>query len=212
MLSAGEKSSKVSTAQVEDLLGQPLFRKQKPRRGVGVVNGLAWTSLGGTTLAVECSVVFSGSRGLKQTGQLGDVMKESAQIAYSYISSNLVDFGAEEGFFDESTIHIHVPEGATPKDGPSAGITMASALLSLATGKPLLKNVAMTGELTLTGNVLPVGGIREKVIAARRANINEVILPYENKRDYDELPEHVKENVSVRFAASFPEVANTLFS
>ena len=212
MLAAGEKSSKVSTAQVEDLLGQPLFRKQKPRRGVGVVNGLAWTSLGGTTLAVECSVVFSGSRGLKQTGQLGDVMKESAQIAYSYISSNLVDFGAEEGFFDESTIHIHVPEGATPKDGPSAGITMASALLSLATGKPLLKNVAMTGELTLTGNVLPVGGIREKVIAARRANINEVILPYENKRDYDELPEHVKENVSVRFAASFPEVANTLFS
>ena len=212
MLSEGERSARVNTSTVEDLLGQPLFRKQKPRRGVGVVNGLAWTSLGGTTLAVECSRVFSGARGLKQTGQLGDVMKESAQIAYSYISSNLKEFDVEEGFFDESTIHIHVPEGATPKDGPSAGITMASALLSLASERPLVKNIAMTGELTLTGNVLPVGGIREKVIAARRASIKEVILPYENKRDYDELPEHVKENITVHFAASFNEVANILFS
>ena len=212
MLSDGSKSTRVSTSGVEELLGQPLFRKQKPRRGIGVVNGLAWTSLGGTTLAVECSQVFSGARGLKQTGQLGDVMKESAQIAYSYISSNLREFGAEDGFFDEATIHIHVPEGATPKDGPSAGITMASALLSLARGKPLMKDVAMTGELTLTGNVLPVGGIREKVIAARRANIKQVILPYENKRDYDELPDHIKENVTVHFAAFFNEVAQTLFT
>jgi endopeptidase La len=212
MLSEGERSARVNTSTVEDLLGQPLFRKQKPRRGVGVVNGLAWTSLGGTTLAVECSRVFSGARGLKQTGQLGDVMKESAQIAYSYISSNLKEFDVEEGFFDELTIHIHVPEGATPKDGPSAGITMASALLSLASERPLVKNIAMTGELTLTGNVLPVGGIREKVIAARRAGIKEVILPNENKRDYDELPEHVKEYITVHFAASFNDVANILFS
>ena len=125
------------------------------------------------------------NRGFKLTGQLGDVMKESAEIAYSYVVAHLREFGCETDFFDMSMVHLHVPEGATPKDGPSAGITMATALVSLARGERLPRPLAMTGELTLTGQVLAVGGIREKVIAARRARITEVILPFANKGDYD---------------------------
>ncbi|HAK52506.1 MAG TPA: endopeptidase La [Gammaproteobacteria bacterium] len=208
LLEDDKQKISVSGKDIETYLGAPIFKKQKPRKGVGVVNGLAWTALGGTTLAIECSQIHDGSRGFKQTGQLGDVMKESAQIAYSYVASNLLDLGAPEHFFDDAFIHLHVPEGATPKDGPSAGVTMATALLSLALGSPVKGDIAMTGELTLTGKVLPVGGIREKVIAAKRAGINELILPQDNERDYDEIPEYIKEGLEANFVVQFGEVAS----
>ena len=202
----------IGTKEVGQILGAPIFRKQSPRKGVGVVNGLAWTSMGGTTLAVEASVVHDSNRGFKQTGQLGSVMQESAEIAYSYVAGNLKHLGISETFFDKAMIHLHVPEGATPKDGPSAGVTMASSLTSLALGKPITRNVAMTGELTLTGKVLPVGGVKEKVIAAKRAGIAEVILPKDNERDYDEMPDYLKENLEVHFASDYQDVAELLFS
>jgi ATP-dependent Lon protease len=168
--------------------------------------------MGGTTLAVEASVVHDNSRGFKQTGQLGSVMQESAEIAYSYVAGNLKHLGIAENFFDKAMIHLHVPEGATPKDGPSAGVTMASSLTSLALGKPIIRNVAMTGELTLTGKVLPVGGVKGKVIAAKRAGIAEVILPIDNERDYDEMPDYLKENLEVHFVTDYPDIARLLFS
>ncbi|MEK9871351.1 MAG: S16 family serine protease, partial [Gammaproteobacteria bacterium] len=211
LLENGNEPISIGNQQVEEILGAPIFRKQRPSRGVGVINGLAWTSLGGTTLAVEASVVHDGSRGFRQTGQLGDVMKESAQIAYSYIASHLEQFDADAHFFDNAMIHLHVPEGATPKDGPSAGITMATSLLSLALGKRVKRNIAMTGELTLTGLVLPIGGVKEKVIAARRAGIAEVILPADNERDFDELPDYLKEDIEVHFASTFGDVAALCF-
>ncbi|MAY34636.1 MAG: endopeptidase La [Spongiibacteraceae bacterium] len=202
---------KVGVEDVENFLGKPIFKKEKPQRGVGVVNGLAWTAMGGATLGVECSRVHSLNRAFKLSGQLGDVMKESADIAYSYVIANLEHFGGDPKYFDEATVHLHVPEGATPKDGPSAGVTMASALLSLALNKPPKAGFAMTGELTLTGQVLPVGGIREKVIAAKRIGIKKVILPEDNRRDFDELPDYVKKGVTAYFAENFENVRELLF-
>ncbi|MFZ5621599.1 MAG: endopeptidase La [Pseudomonadota bacterium] len=202
---------RIGTRQIEDYLGQPLFHREKPFSGVGVVTGLAWTALGGATLNIEATRVHSKNRGFKLTGQLGDVMKESAEIAYSYVASHLKQYQGDPTFFDESFVHLHVPEGATPKDGPSAGITMAAALLSLARGERVKRPVAMTGELTLTGQVLPIGGVREKIIAARRSRIFEVILPEANRRDYDELPEHVRQGMTVHFAGHFRDVAAVLF-
>ncbi|MCA1790966.1 MAG: endopeptidase La, partial [Thioalkalivibrio sp.] len=165
----GDKNTRlrVGKKDIEDFLGKPVFTQEKPQRGVGVVTGLAWTAMGGVTLAVESSQVHTASRGFKQTGSLGDVMKESAEIAYSHVTAHLKDYGGDADFLETSTVHLHVPEGATPKDGPSAGITMATALVSLARNQRIRRHLAMTGELTLTGQVLAVGGIREKVIAAR---------------------------------------------
>ncbi|MCB1647659.1 MAG: endopeptidase La, partial [Pseudomonadales bacterium] len=197
----------VGVNDIESWLGAPYFRKQQSNRGLGIVNGLAWTSLGGTTLAIESSVVHQHSNGFRLTGQLGDVMQESAQIAYSYIRANLARLGGAGEFFDDRFVHLHVPEGATPKDGPSAGITMATALLSLAKDKALARDIAMTGELTLTGRVLPVGGIREKVIAARRAGVREIILPADNERDYDEMPAYLKKGLTLHFVGHFDQVA-----
>lgn len=212
LLEDDTKKISIGVKQVEEILGAPYFRKQKSRRGVGVINGLAWTSMGGTTLAIEASQVHDGSRGFRQTGQLGNVMQESAQIAYSYVASHLAELGAPNNFFDNAMIHLHVPEGATPKDGPSAGITMASALLSLALKKPVNRNIAMTGELTLTGSVLPIGGVTEKIIAAKRAGIPEVILPADNERDYDQMADYLKDNIKVHFAADYKEIAPLLFN
>ncbi|VAW81832.1 ATP-dependent protease La Type I, partial [hydrothermal vent metagenome] len=171
----------------------------------------AWTSMGGATLSVEANRIHSFNRGFKLTGQLGDVMKESAEIAYSYILANAEHWGASPDFFEKSLIHLHVPAGATPKDGPSAGVTMATALLSVAKGCKPKHNLAMTGELTLTGQVLPVGGIREKVIAARRVNIRELILPVANKGDFEEIPEYIREGISVHFAEQYSDVAEWVF-
>ena len=167
--------------------------------------------MGGATLNIEATRVHSKNRGFKLTGQLGDVMKESAEIAYSYVSSHLKQYEGDPAFFDDSFVHLHVPEGATPKDGPSAGITMATALLSLARNERIRRPLAMTGELTLTGQVLPIGGVREKVIAARRSRIHELILPEANRRDYEELPEHIRNGMEVHFASHFRDVAEVVF-
>ena len=201
----------VAPDTLKDFLGPPVFRKEAPQRGVGVVTGLAWTAMGGATLEIEATRVHTKNRGFRLTGQLGEVMRESAEIAYSYVSSNLAQYEGDPTFFDEAFVHLHVPEGATPKDGPSAGITMASALLSLAKGEQLARPLAMTGELTLTGRVLPVGGIREKLIAAKRVGIKEALLPEANRRDYDELPDYVRKGIAVHFVAHFHEVVALVF-
>ena len=210
-LLAGEKKLSISGKNLTDFLGQPYFQTEKTQRGVGVVTGLAWTAMGGATLSIEANQVHSKQRGFKLTGQLGDVMKESAEIAYSYVASNLSQFSLNPEQLDEAFLHLHVPEGATPKDGPSAGVTMATALLSLLMKKRVPRKVAMTGELTLTGQVLAVGGIREKVIAARRVGIKEVILPEACRRDFDELPDYLKQGLTVHFAEQYSDVFHTLW-
>lgn len=211
LLEAPDLSIKLGPKDLEPALGMPLFRREQVLAGVGVITGLAWTSMGGATLPIEATRVHSLNRGFKLTGQLGEVMKESAEIAYSYISSHLKTYSAAPDFFDQAFIHLHVPEGATPKDGPSAGISMASALLSLARNQAPKKGIAMTGELTLTGQVLPIGGVREKVIAARRQKIFELILPEANRGDFEELPEYLKQGMSAHFARRFSDVAKLLF-
>jgi ATP-dependent Lon protease len=201
----------ISPDELKDYLGNPLFRDDRGMSGPGIVTGLAWTSMGGATLTIEAVHTHSFNRGFKLTGQLGDVMRESAEIAYGYIVSHAEEFEVDPNFFRKSFIHLHVPAGATPKDGPSAGITMASALLSLARGEELARPLAMTGEMTLTGEVFPVGGIREKVIAARRSGIKELIIPKDNQGDYEEVPDHITKGIKVHFVASFAEVAPLLF-
>ena len=201
----------VSRNKVEDLLGAPLFKKQKQSQGVGVVNGLAWTARGGTLLAVEATRVHGGYQGFRLTGRLGSVMQESALIAYSYVLANLERLGGKAGSFVEEMIHLHVPEGATPKDGPSAGVTMATALLSLARGRAIRRNIAMTGELTLTGKVLAIGGVKEKIIAAKKSGVSEIILPAANQRDYEELADYIKQDLIAHFVASYPELKSICF-
>ncbi len=211
VLEAPSTQERINPQGLIDLLGQPVFRHENPQRGVGVVTGLAWTAMGGATLEVEAARVHSKQRGFRLTGQLGEVMRESAEIAYSYIAANLGIYQGDPAFFDETYVHLHVPEGATPKDGPSAGVTMATALLSLARNESLVRPVAMTGELTLTGRVLPVGGIREKLIAAKRIGYSAVILPAANQRDYDDLPDYVRRGVKVSFVEHFREVVALVF-
>ncbi len=211
LLNEGDKNISVKASSLEHYLGSPQFRKEKNLSGVGIVTGLAWTSLGGATLPIEASVIHQQGRSFKLTGQLGDVMKESAELAYSFVSSHLHELNARAEFYDKAAVHLHVPEGATPKDGPSAGVTMASALLSLALNRAPLKGFAMTGELTLTGHVLAIGGVREKVIAAKRLGIHQIIVPEANRGDVDELPEYVKEGVNFHFASHFRDIAKLLF-
>jgi len=206
-----EPPIEVTKEDLKEYLGPPVFRDERRITGPGVVTGLAWTAMGGATLSIEAVHTHSFNRGFKLTGQLGDVMKESAEIAYGYVVSHAKQFGIDPEFFEKAFIHLHVPAGATPKDGPSAGITMASALLSLARNKPV-RRIAMTGELTLTGQVFPVGGIREKVIAARRAGIRELILPADNRGDWEEIPDYIRKGIEVHFAATFDDVAPLLFS
>jgi ATP-dependent Lon protease len=201
----------VTADMLAEYINEPPYIPEKPQAGIGVVTGLAWTALGGATLTIEATKVHTLNRGFKLTGKLGEVMKESAEIAYSYISSHLKLYKADDKFFDEAFVHLHVPEGATPKDGPSAGITMATALLSLARNEKISRPLAMTGELTLTGQVLPVGGIREKVIAAKRVGIHELILPNANQPDFDRLPDYVKAGLSVSFVKHYKDVAKLVF-
>ena len=203
----------VDAKNVNEYLGVAPFTREKTLHGVGIVTGLAWTSLGGATLPVEAELVDEYAKGFKLTGHLGDVMKESASIALSYVSSHLHELAPDvkENYFEKADIHLHVPEGATPKDGPSAGITMASALLSLVLKRAPVKNVAMTGELSLTGSVLAIGGIREKVIAAKRVGIYTLIVPKANEADVAELPDYVKEGVTFHYVDKYPEVAAILF-
>lgn len=211
LLDDPEAKIRIGARDLEEALGMPVFRNERVLAGTGVITGLAWTSMGGATLPIEATRIHTLNRGFKLTGQLGEVMKESAEIAYSYVSSHLRQFGGDPSFFDQAFVHLHVPEGATPKDGPSAGITMASALLSLARNQAPKKGVAMTGELTLTGQVLPIGGVREKVIAARRQKIHELILPEANRGSYEELPDYLKAGITVHFAKRYSDVARVLF-
>ncbi|HAK97267.1 MAG TPA: endopeptidase La [Planctomycetes bacterium] len=195
------------------LLGRPAFTDEALRAAprAGVVTGLAWTSLGGDVLHVEATRVRTDKDTFKQTGQLGSVMVESSEIAYTYIRSYVDADPALRDFFLKGSIHLHVPAGATPKDGPSAGITMAAALYSLATGTPPRKAFAMTGELTLTGRVMPVGGIKEKTIAAKRYRIADLIFPEENRKDFKELPAHVRRGLRPHYVGSFAEAAAIVF-
>ncbi len=201
----------IKKEDLESYLGHAIFKDERNLNGVGVITGLAWTSMGGATLSIEAVHTHSFNRGFKLTGQLGDVMKESAEIAYGYILSHAEIFNADPDYFKEAFIHLHVPAGATPKDGPSAGVAMASALLSLALNRKPVRNIAMTGELTLTGEVFPIGGVREKVIAARRAGIRELILPADNQGDYEEIPQHITRGFKVHFASQYVDVAAVLF-
>jgi ATP-dependent Lon protease len=197
---------------VDQFLGKPVFTADEIFESrAGVVTGLAWTSLGGATLQVEATSVPSSAKGFKQTGQLGGVMVESAEIAYSYVMANLDHYGSKPDYFDQRFVHLHVPAGATPKDGPSAGITMATALVSMITGKAVRKHLAMTGELTLTGHVLPIGGVKEKVIAARRVGCKELILPEANRKDFDELPIQLRKGIKVHYARVYEDVRRAAF-
>jgi ATP-dependent Lon protease len=198
----------VDPGNLENFLGKPVFTTEElyNRDVPGAVLGLAYTPMGGTTLYIEANAIKSRNSGFKQTGQLGKVMQESAEIAYSYIRATFPNNQVIKNFFDENMIHLHVPAGATPKDGPSAGITMALALYSLAMNKPVKENLAMTGELTLTGKILPIGGVKEKTIAARRVGVKEIILPSENRKDFEELPAYVREGITVHFAYKFEDV------
>jgi len=187
------KKALITSKNLESYLGKRVFRFETTFQGTltGVTTGLAWTAVGGTTLSIETSAV-AGKGGVVLTGQMGDVMKESASAGISYIRSIAKEVGVREDFYDKYDIHIHIPEGATPKDGPSAGVTMCTAILSTLTGIPARQDVAMTGEITLLGKVLPVGGIREKVLAAHRAGIKKVLLPRDNMVDLEDIPGEVK--------------------
>ena len=205
----------ITPKNLHDYLGKPIFSSDRfyEKTPVGVATGLAWTSLGGATLYIESVQVpsSSGKADMHLTGQAGDVMKESSQIAWTYLHSALERYAPGLTFFEKSQVHIHIPEGATPKDGPSAGITMVTSLLSLLLDVPVLNNLGMTGELTLTGRVLGIGGIREKLIAARRSKLNILIFPEDNRRDYDELPAYLKKGLKVHFVSHYDDVFKIAF-
>ena len=197
----------VTREKVQKYLGAPRYLRDLPEKKpcVGVVNGLAYTTVGGETLQVECTVM-TGSGNLSLTGQLGDVMKESARAALSWVRAHAAEYDLQPDFHKNIDIHIHVPEGAVPKDGPSAGVTMATALVSALTGRAVRQNVAMTGEITLRGRVLPIGGVKEKMLAAYRAGIKTLLLPMENKKDLENIPEHVLSTFSVHFMENIEDV------
>ena len=207
------KRIKIDAADVAEYIGKRDFTDDNfyDKPYPGVVTGLAWTSMGGDTLFIEASKIRTGKSGFKQTGQLGDVMVESSEIAYTYIRSLLSDDDKAVEFFKNHSIHLHVPAGATPKDGPSAGVTMATALYSLAYNIPVRKSLAMTGELNLKGIVMPIGGLKEKAIAAKRSKIKHLVIPHANKNDYDELPDHIKTGFKPHFVKSFEEVIKICF-
>ena len=198
----------VSTRNISDFLGEKIYliNEREKNSEVGSVNGLAWTEVGGTTLVIE-TTVMPGKGKLTLTGSLGDVMKESAIAAISHIASNAEDFKIDPNFRSEKDIHIHVPEGAVPKDGPSAGITIATSVLSALTKRPVRSDVAMTGEITLRGKVLPIGGLKEKLLAAERYGVKTVIIPEENKRDLNEIEEAAVEKLEIKTVSNFKEVA-----
>ncbi len=204
-----KKKLSITLNNLEKYLGKPKLKPEKLREKTlkqGIVNGLAWTAYGGTTLEVQ-GVAIGGKGALSLTGTLGNVMKESATVAYTYIKSHLEDFNlSETNFFEKKDIHLHFPEGATPKDGPSAGIAITTAILSVISGRKIRQDVAMTGEVTITGEVLPIGGVKEKVIGAHRVGIREVILPEENRSDEQDIPKEVKKDMTIHFVSTYKEV------
>ncbi len=204
-----KKSIKITVQNLHTFLGSAKYHKRQAENKdqVGVSTGLAWTEVGGDVLPTEVSIL-KGKGNLILTGQLGDVMKESAQAGLSYIRSRVEKLGIEPDFYEKNDIHIHLPEGAIPKDGPSAGITMATAVVSALTGKKVRTDVAMTGEITLRGRVLPIGGLKEKVLAAHRLGIKTIILPKENKRDMDDIPNNIRKQLEFVLVEHMDEVLN----
>jgi len=208
-----KKSISITLNNVEKYLDKPKYRPDKQKTKdpkTGIVNGLAWTSVGGTTLEVQ-AMRMEGKGKLTLTGKLGEVMKESAQVAYSFVRSERELFKLEDRFNEKYDIHLHFPEGAVPKDGPSAGIAITTALISALGQKPIRQDIAMTGEITVTGDVLAVGGIKEKVMGAHRAGIREVILPFDNNTDVEELPKEVVKDMKIYFAKRYEEVESIIF-
>jgi ATP-dependent Lon protease len=205
----GERFRRVTVTpqNLHELLGPPRPRNEGTlkRDEVGVVTGLAWTAAGGEVLYIE-AILYKGKGNLLLTGQLGDVMRESAQAAFSYARAHAAEFGIPEKAFEENDVHVHVPEGAVPKDGPSAGITMATALISALARRPVRRDVAMTGEITLRGHVLAIGGVKEKVLAAHREKRKKIIMPAGNRRDLDEVPPEVRDALEFHFCATVAEV------
>lgn len=215
-ISSAEDDQKytVLPTDLPDFLGKKRYNRKRIFEGTcppGIVMGLAYTTGGGVQLYIESSLVKTGTSAIQMTGQMGDVMKEATNIAYSFAQRFLQVVEPGNKFFDDSSIHVHVPEGATPKDGPSAGITTVTALISLATGTSVRDDLAMTGEVTLTGRVLPIGGVKEKLIAAERAGVKHVILPKENEKDYDEIDKRNVEGIEVHFVSTYDEVYDVAF-
>ena len=208
------KKYNLKASDLEKYLGKAKFRPEKSRKAdgkVGVVNGLAWTAVGGVTLDVQ-GVDTAGKGDVTLTGTLGNVMKESASVAMTYVKANLKKYPPkDENFFKDRAIHLHFPEGATPKDGPSAGITITTAIVSVLTNRKVRQDIAMTGEITITGDVLAIGGVREKVIGAHRAGIKEVILPEDNRVDTDEIPDELKSTMKIHFAKTYDDVSKLVF-
>ena len=208
------KKFNLKATDLEKYLGKAKFRPEKSRKAtgkIGVVNGLAWTAVGGVTLDVQ-GVDTPGKGEVTLTGTLGNVMKESASVAMTYVKANLKKYPPKDkDFFKDRTIHLHFPEGATPKDGPSAGITITTAIVSVLTNKKVRQDIAMTGEITITGDVLAIGGVREKVIGAHRAGIKEVILPEDNRVDTDEIPDELKSTMKIHFAKTYDDVSKLVF-
>jgi ATP-dependent Lon protease len=198
---------KITENKVEEYLGIPKYRKSEKehKAEVGLVMGIAWTEMGGELLSTECQLM-PGKGELKLTGQLGDVMQESAQAALTYVRSKSIEYGIPSDIFKKTDIHIHVPEGAIPKDGPSAGITMATALVSAFTKIPVRNEIAMTGEITLRGKVLPIGGLKEKVLAAHRAGITEIIIPLENEKNIEDIPQEIRKDINIHLVDNVGEV------
>lgn len=203
----------VNEKNLASYLGKPVFTTDRfyEQTPIGVCTGLAWTAMGGATLYIETMKVVAEKTEMKLTGQAGSVMKESSEIAWSYLHGALHRYAPGFTFFEKSQVHIHIPEGATPKDGPSAGITMVTALLSLLMDTPVIDNLGMTGELTLTGRILAIGGVKEKLVAARRSNLKVIIMPQQNLRDYAELPDYLKTGLTVHFVEHYDEVFKLVF-
>lgn len=202
-----KKSVKVTEANIEEFLGVPKYRfgEIDDEDQVGIVTGLAWTDVGGELLTIE-GVMMPGKGKMTVTGNLRDVMKESISAAASYVRSRAITYGIEPPMFDRRDIHVHVPEGATPKDGPSAGVAMATAIISVMTGIPVRHDVAMTGEITLRGRVLPIGGLKEKLLAAARGGIKTVLIPEDNAKDLTEISDAIKGGMEIIPVSRLDEV------
>lgn len=203
----------IKEQNLHQFLGKPTYTSDcfYEKTPIGVCTGLAWTALGGATLYIEAIKVPSHERSVKLTGQAGNVMKESSEIAWSYLHGAVGHYAPEYTFFENAQVHLHIPEGATPKDGPSAGITMVTAMLSLLTNTAVADKLAMTGELTLTGRVLAIGGVKEKLVAARRSKLSQLILPKDNLKDYEELPDYLKKGLTIHFVEHYDEVFKIAF-
>lgn len=203
----------ITPQELPKYVGKPVFHSDRIYEvtPVGICTGLAWTSMGGATLYVESIRVPAEKTEMKLTGQAGQVMKESSEIAWSYLHGAVHKYATGRTFFEKSQVHIHIPEGATPKDGPSAGVTMVTSLLSLLRNEPVTQDLCMTGELTLTGRVLPIGGVKEKIVAAKRSGLKVVIFPKDNLRDIEELSEDIKKGITIHFVEHYDEVFKIAF-